>query len=511
MKRNIVNFIQFARGTEPRDPLLDLTESVRQTVSLLKKYDFHGTLLLQYDALIDPVYSKIVQEAGEHLEAGLWLEIVQPLAETAGIPWNGREGFVWDWHCHCGALIGYSPEERKKLIDSAVARFVEIFGYTPKVVGAWVLDAASLRYLKERYDIVAACNCKDQWGTDGYSLWGGCGAAYYPSQKNILYPAQTAENQIDVPVFRMLGSDVIYQYDAFLQNGAHVITLEPAYGLNSRGGGSDPAWVDWFFKENYLSNRGISLAYAQAGQENSFGWESVSRGLADQMEKIAKMRAEGKVEVLTLGETGEWYSSCYSKTPPNAQAALTDWKEDGRRSVWYYSSFYRVNLYFDKGVVGIRDCYLFDENYPERYLVETCCTDNCLFDNLPVWDGLLWSKGDTATILALKKVHGDAFRFDGIEYEENENSIMAVVSGEMRISFLFSPQNITIRSAGEEFCLHGDAAMTDTTIESKSENMVVLSHCGYKYAVIAEKGRFAQDKIFSLNGEIRISFKTLKQ
>ena len=43
-------------------------------------------------------------------------------------------------------------------------------------------------------------------------------------------PAQTEEGQIPVPIFRMLGSDPIYQYDDGLgQERQGVISLEPVY------------------------------------------------------------------------------------------------------------------------------------------------------------------------------------------------------------------------------------------------------------------------------------------
>jgi hypothetical protein len=43
-------------------------------------------------------------------------------------------------------------------------------------------------------------------------------------------PAQNAENQIPVPIFRMLGSDPIHQYDNGLGTGwQRVVSLEPVY------------------------------------------------------------------------------------------------------------------------------------------------------------------------------------------------------------------------------------------------------------------------------------------
>lgn len=176
-------------------------------------------------------------------EIGAWFEVVQPQAEEAGIPWRGR--YPWDWHGHVGFSVGYTPTEREALADVFMENFKAIFGQYPRTVGSWYIDAHLLGYLSDRYGIVASCNCKDQWGTDGYTLWGGYqGAAYYPSRKNAFTPAQTTEAQIPVPVFRMLGSDPIYQYEAQCgENGQPVITLEPVCKI----GGGDPNWVRWFF------------------------------------------------------------------------------------------------------------------------------------------------------------------------------------------------------------------------------------------------------------------------
>ena len=58
-------------------------------------------------------------------------------------------------------------------------------------------------------------------------------------------PAQTEEGQIPVPIFRMLGSDPIYQYDDGLgQERQGVISLEPVY----EKAGMDRRWVDYFLE-----------------------------------------------------------------------------------------------------------------------------------------------------------------------------------------------------------------------------------------------------------------------
>lgn len=513
--KNIVNFVQFVRGCEPRNPAIDLVKPVTEQTSLLKKYNFRGTMLLQYDALLRSDFQKIAKESSEFQEIGLWLEMVQPLVESVGLTWRGRPGYPWDWHSHCDTLAGYSPEERYLLLDKAMETFRGIFGYFPKSVGAWVLDAVSLVYLREKYGIVAACSCKEQWGTDGYTLWGGNGVAYYPSRKNILSPAQSAGQQIDVPVFRMLGPDPIYQYDIFLraEEMTDVVTLEPGSGaVTGKGGGFHAGWVDWYFHEIYGENRGISLAYSQTGQENSFGWEMIGTGLPYQEKRIAWLRDRGEVEVLTLQETGEWFSSQYASTPPSVQAAMTDWRGEGRKSVWYYSSRYRVNLLIENERAGIRDCYLFDENYPERYLTEVCTGESCTFDNLPVWDGLRWSNGREAAVLQFTDADGAPLRIFDVKYrEENGAAYTEMVCGQGKITAEFFPDEMRFVSSGFMFRLTGNADVNkiDVSLDCSGKE-IEFAYRGFRYRITLEKGSLVADSAQSENNTMIVRFSEIE-
>ena len=244
MAHNRVNMINFIRAVEPRLPM-DLLGTLQEEIALVRRHRLPATWLIQYDALVDPQYVGLLKEAlDETQEIGIWFEVVQPLVEDAGLPW--RERYPWDWHANVGFSIGYTPEQRRRLADVFMERFHRTFGYYPRSAGSWFWDAPLLEYLSSRYGIVAACNCKDQWGTDGYTLWGGYyHHGYYPSRQNAFMPAQHADAQIPVPVFRMLGSDPIYQYDAADNgNGQEVITLEPVY-TGAKGGGGVPVWVRW--------------------------------------------------------------------------------------------------------------------------------------------------------------------------------------------------------------------------------------------------------------------------
>ena len=177
--KNIVNIINFVRGVEPREGRnINLVQPVREQVRLLRENGLRGTFLLQYDAMLNDAYVEILKSCQDICELGVWLEIVQPLVENIGQTWKGR--YPWDWYNDVGFLIGYQPEERIFLIDEIMSKFYKVFGYYPQSVGAWHVDAVSLAYLEEKYHIKACCICRDQVGTDGYTMQGGYFNQAYP-------------------------------------------------------------------------------------------------------------------------------------------------------------------------------------------------------------------------------------------------------------------------------------------------------------------------------------------
>lgn len=386
----IVNIVNFIRLLEPRDPKITeevLYETVVKQVELMKKYRLGGTFLLQYDALLDHRYQELLMGLPkDSFEIGAWWEIPQPLVEKAGLKWRGR--YPWDWHADIGFSTGYSPEEREKLADVYMSEFKKIFGCYPKSVASWFIDAHTLSYIYEKYNIVASANCKDQYGTDGYTMWGGYwNQAYYPSKLNSYMPAQNEKNQISVPIFRMLGSDPVRQYDTGLGSDRQgVITLEPVY----QEGGGDSAWVNWYFKE-FIEGESMEFAYTQAGQENSFTWDAMAKGLMLQLPLIASLRDEGKIKVETLGESGQWFKEQYKITPATSVTVNNDLEGSDRKTVWFNSRFYRINLLWENNTLRIRDIHLFDEKFQSAYLTKKAISNECSFFTLPFVDGYLWS------------------------------------------------------------------------------------------------------------------------
>lgn len=402
----IINIINFIRLLEPRDKEITedvLYQTVVEQVKIMRKNKLRGTFLLQYDALMDQRYQKLMKSLpADTFEIGGWWEIPQPLVENSGMKWRGR--FPWDWHANVGFTTGYTPKEREQLADTYMKDFRNIFGYYPSSVGCWFIDAHTLSYLYDKYGISSSCMCRDQVGTDGYTLWGGYwNQAYYPCRTNSYMPAQTAEKQLKLPVFRMLGSDPVRQYDKGVPPGQQgVITLEPVY----MAAGGDSAWVTWFFRE-FTEGESMEFNYVQAGQENSFTWNQMKKGFTIQMPLIAQLRDEKKIRLMTLGEAGKWFTDKFETTPATSFVVSKDLNGSDKKTVWFNNRFYRANFLWEKDHLRIRDIHMFDENFPSFYTSEKTDKTYCEFYTLPIMDGYLWStKNDTAGLMFKAVIKG---------------------------------------------------------------------------------------------------------
>jgi hypothetical protein len=508
-KKQIINIINFIRDVEPRC-VVDLVEPVRHQIDLMEQYNLKGTFLLQYDALIDPVFTDMLKSLDkEQFEIGVWFEIVQPQCEAVGIPWTGR--FPWDWHTHCGFSVGYTKPQREQLADVLFEKFREIFGYYPRVFGSWFFDTHTVRYISEKYGIDAMCNCKEQYGTDGYTLWGGYyGQGYYPSKTNVFVPAHTKDQQISVPLFRMLGSDPVYQYDLGVNSEDNanliqgVISLEPVY---QGGGGGSPEWVDWYIKENF-NGECLSFGYAQAGQENSMNWKNMKAGLEYQFPLFAKLQSEGKITVEKIGDTGKWFKKTWDVTPASAITAHTAFDDNNKSSVWYCSDLYRINLYTSHNKFRIRDIHVFDEKMPDPYEDCVCTENSAAYETLSLVDG---NRHSGAGVLAGVRIMRGCKELapDKMEFCDLGNDTAKISYGSF--DFTLFKDSLTVSSA-EDFSLvylYGNKGNEIPKVVSCSAKELCLCYLNRTYKLHLNSGIFdSPTSIHSENGKITVSFIT---
>lgn len=501
----LINMMNFVRQCEPRSAEREtyLFKATKETIDLVKEFQIPNTFLLQYDAVIDPNYMQLFKEnLDENMELGLWYEIVQPLTEKAGLPWRSETGWKWDWHIVPGFSMAYTPRERELLIDEAMHKFREVFGFFPKTIGSWLIDTHTIHYLEQHYEIDAVCICRDQSNTDAYTLLGGYfNQAYYPSKKNMFTPAQTEEYRINIPVFRLLGPDPIHNYDKkkyLSDTGKYAHT--GCYTLEATGKtGSTPEIVDWFFK-TYFENEDLGFSYAQLGQENSFGYENYVPALRMQLQKLQKLP---DIQIMKMCDSGKWFKQTYpKKTPATSVCALDDWNTGNDiQSVYYDCENYTANLFRYKNSIFFRELYLFDEKTAEDYLTEPCTTWDATYENLPLVDTLTLEKEKTPCGIVLDEATDKPYTAEKIA-----DGTLAIKWRDK--SVIFDENSIRIENSAAVF--HKGNMEANIAVRG---NCAEYQYKNKQYALYAETGELSETpdgyKISPENGLIILKFKRM--
>lgn len=510
----IVNIYNFIRKTvyPSGEFVQDDFDTVVYQIEILKQYGLPSTYALKYDALMDSRFSNlIIENIDEYDEVGVWWEIDKSLAENSGVKWKGKTPV--DDSVSVGYSLGYEVQDRIKMVDTYMNDFKEIFGYYPKSVGSWVMDIVTFRYFKDKYGVVAGVLCRDQIGTDGFTLWGGYfNQGYYPSKLNEYMPAQTKEMQLDLPIFRMLGPDPIYTLeDGIRESVKGVYTLEPASVI-----GQNEEWVKWLF-ERYTEEPVLGFSYVQVGQENTFLWSTMHKGYEMQIPYIAKLAKEGKVRIETLEESGNWFKNRYELTPPTTLAASKDWNvEDDLRTLWYNSRFYRVSLLWEKNKLSIRDLHLFNEMYKSRYYEDVLNDTESIFDGLPILNVHSLDCKNMRASIDIVEVNnkGEVFDLVGSELEFycKGNSIYNLTwkcnnKGEFNIRC--DEDNIIIENNGYNLGDKNWGLWINKlpTLKECRKDKLICEHNNFEYSISLDKGEFKynDDKsILIFNNDNRI-------
>ena len=499
-----VNVINFIRAEEPRE-MMDLMLPLRKQMEIIKAHHLPATWLLQYDALVEGTFVEFLKaEMPPDHESGIWFEMNRKLCDDAGVVWRGNPEWEWDYHVPVAYAIGYTPAERRRLADTAMATFNRIFGQHAKCVACWNLDAITVGHLADHYEIDAFANCRDQLATDGYTIWGAPIAAYYPSRNNAWSPALELKNQVATPMFRLLGQDPVYYYDDRIPQPD---TMEPVWPS-----GRSQVFVDRFLGM-IAEGPTQSLAYAQLGQENSFGWPMMSEAYPMQIEKLARMRQAGRFTVETMGDTGRRFKRRFKSTPTQAQVMLEDpfgHTSPSERTVWYQSRFLRANLHFRGDQFYLRDLHVYSDAFPQLYLADPVRKHGIEQRMLAVLDGYHWSDDQVRSGHAGRRAMGrfEAAGQDGKSIPLTMAGTPAVSQTEstLRTSVPLADGGSLLAEFGEreiEFSLTGRGRHTQpelvfewvpdrSALEGVTGDALSYRFRDFKYAVHIENGTASQ-------------------
>ncbi len=288
---------------------------------------------LRYDVLTDSdavaSFSGILMKQN----VGVLLEVTPLLASASGVIYRGLpDGSDW-YHANHAFLVGYSISERKRLIDTIIGAYRELFHANPLFSVSWIIDSWSLEYLNKQYGIKLHELTKEQFETDGYTLYGGVfNIPYVPRLKHPLLPARNTNDMLDLVVVRQTVSDIEKNYGS----AKAYYTSQPNDYLKS-------PYNQRFSYFTQLVEQVVSQeddnAFGLFGLENSREWESYQEEYLSQLKFLAEKQIAGTLKILNPQEVYVRYKGLNSSVKMLKSA---DFPKSG--VLWYFGSTYRARV-----------------------------------------------------------------------------------------------------------------------------------------------------------------------
>lgn len=321
----------------------------------LENRNLPADFALRFDVLNDSQYLELIGKYPK-FKYGALLEVIPSLAESAGVVYRGDDQNWYEaQHVY---LIGYSQGDRQKLIDKYMQKYYQVFKEYPKFSSAWMIDAWSLKYLKDRYGVTVHQITREQFGTDSYTLYGGpVHYPYWPTTNWAMVP-QTSSVQMPL-IVRQTIMDPVYCWG----DKTDSYTSQPNdYFMRDMG-------IE-YFKHLFLQahEQPNSYTFALVGLENSMS-ELSQQEFFRQLDIIAEWwnRLDQPNRVTNLSQFESWLSHQAD------QDRLTVYRGEsqtnsGEKAWWINTPRYRARVRLSDGHLAITDLRLFDSSLTDPYL-----------------------------------------------------------------------------------------------------------------------------------------------
>ncbi|TSC64032.1 MAG: hypothetical protein G01um101493_264, partial [Microgenomates group bacterium Gr01-1014_93] len=347
---------------ENANPATNLEKQVLE----IKKRKLNATWLIRPDAFSDEKVINNLKALPNNQEIGIFAEITPSWANKAQVKYHEDK----NWHSAGSVfLTGYEVTERQKLIDSAFENFKSIFGYFPKSVGAWWIDAGSLEYMQKKYGIIANMDVADQYTTDNYQVWGQYfSTPFYPSIRNALIPARGKDQKIGVVTIQWATRDPYNSYGNGVLDSTYSVQANDYANKNYHN-----LDINYFNKllSIYLNNPYSRIGQVTIGLENDFSWDLYGNEFIKQLEVIAN-KQKIDTQILTVSEFADFYKSVYPEVSPDMAILADDPLGSSGKVLWIQNPKYRLGWFYDPRGSIIRDLRLFINAQDEPCLTKAC-------------------------------------------------------------------------------------------------------------------------------------------
>lgn len=351
----------------------DSVKSLASEYSEVSKRNLPASWLFTYDVLENQQVTDFAKQMDQKQDLGIFLEVTPNFAKNAGVIYNKTDS----WHrSNSVFLIGYSQDDRKKLIDVVFKKFKSDFGYYPRSVGAWWVDSFSLSYMKDKYGIIATLGCADQFYTDGYSLWGQYWSTpFYPAKFHAGMPARSIETKLDLVLLQWAARDPLNGYSG---ERASSYSTQDYYTRNL-----PDEYYEKLIKLYALKNKN-QFGQITLGLEGDFPEETYREKFAQHLDTIQRISTKENITITNMKDFSLWYRQTFPNLSPAHVIEADDLLGSKIKSIWYQSPAYRIGLTYNEEnqELKIIDWRTFQDNFQEPFYL-TPNTQLNLYINTP--------------------------------------------------------------------------------------------------------------------------------
>lgn len=348
--------IQQIRGNETCC-LSGTTEIIEHLTKEKDIWDLSLAWAVRFDVLKDQSFVDTIKTVPRHHTLGLLLEITPQLASESGVTYQGDLGGK-DWKEGQHALtIGYTQEERKKLLDTAFSLFHARFGHYPMFTVGWMIDSWSLNYIRDTYGVRIHEITKEQYETDSYTLYGGIfNLPYFPTRLHPLIPAQDEGNALDLLIVRQTISDITKNYGSYFS----WYTSQPNDYL------SRPSTDFSYFNEllGKTMHQDTESRFAVLGLENSNEWVTHKDEYLKQLHFIVEKQKNNEMKVIA---PSDFYQTYKDKNNLGSPRILESGTISDSGVWWYFGPVYRARIEVVNANVLLTDLRIFPPTLTDPY------------------------------------------------------------------------------------------------------------------------------------------------
>lgn len=340
---------------------------VKGQKEILEKFKLPATWLIRFDALMNTSLQPLLNSS--NYEKGLFLEITPSWAKEAGVSYKKSSS----WHKAGSAfLTGYERDERLKLIDTSFEKFKQTFGFFPKSVGAWWIDAFSLEYMQKKYGITSALIVADQYTTDNYQIWGQYfGTPYYPSKTNALYPAQSEENKLPIVIVQWAIRDPVNSYGKGVEESTYSLQANDYIDFHNLDTKYFSKLIDIYSNQSFNK-----FSHLVVGLENSYSWKKYSNEYENQIKVLAEKNKSKQITIVKMEEFASWYKFKFPKLPPEQIIVSDDPLGSYKKVAWFMNPFYRASWFLNEDGSLFRDIRQYIDGSEELCFKNRCDSVN---------------------------------------------------------------------------------------------------------------------------------------